>query len=160
MRTDDDGATRLEGDEDFVDCGGCRVGRRHDGGDHAKRLGDFDHAPIFVAGNHPHGLHRLDKGVDLLGGEQVFLNLVGDDPEAGFFHGETREGLCLGHCGGGDGVNDGIDLFLAELGQFEPGLPGPTGQSARFRDGGEIAVRRGRGGRTSAHFGRMRSTSV
>ena len=39
------------------------------------------------------GLHRPDEFVDALGREQVLLDLVGDDAEAGFLDGEPREFL-------------------------------------------------------------------
>ena len=61
---------------------------------------------VVVAGDHADGLHRPDESVDLLGGEEVLLNLVGDDAVAGFFDGQAGERLGLRRRGRGHGVDD------------------------------------------------------
>jgi hypothetical protein len=115
MRADHDRASSLHRDEDFVDRGRCRVRGGNDGGDDAEGLGDFNDAAIVVACDDADGLHRSDEVVDLLGAEQVLLDLVLDDPVAGFFDGKPRE--CFGVRGGrsSHGLDDGVNPFLAEF---------------------------------------------
>ena len=95
---------------------------------------------VVVAGDDADRLHRLDELVDLLGREEILLNLVGDDPVAGFLDGEARERFGLRRGGGGHRVDDRVDLFLVELGELEPGLLRAAGERARFGDGREIAI--------------------
>ena len=96
MRADDDGAARLQRDQHLIDRGGRRVGRRDDGRDDAERLGDLDDLPILDAVDHADGLHRPDELVDLSGGEQVLLDLVGDDAVAGLLDGQAGQRLGVG----------------------------------------------------------------
>ena len=140
VRAEDDRAARLERDQDLVDGGRRRVGRRNDGRDDAERLGDLDDPPIVVPRDDADGLHRPDELVDLLRAEQVLLNLVFDDAVAGFFDGEPREGFGLRRGRGGHRVDDGVDLLLAEFGELEPGLLGAARERARFGDRCEIAI--------------------
>ena len=100
MRAEDDGAARLDRDQDLVDGGRGRVGRRHDGGDDAERLGDLDDAGVFVARDDADRLHRPDEAGRPSASEEVLLNLVGDDAVAGFLDGEPRERLGLRGGGG------------------------------------------------------------
>ena len=79
------GAARLERDEDFVDRGGRRVRRGNDRGNHPKRFGDFNDAPILMPCDHTDRLHGADEVVDLLRREEIFLNLVFNDAVARFF---------------------------------------------------------------------------
>ena len=79
--------------------------------------------------------------INLLGAEQVLLNLVGDHAITGLFDGEARERLGLSRSGFGHRVDNGIDLGLAEVGQCEPGFLRTSGESARFGYRGEVAVR-------------------
>ena len=95
---------------------------------------------VLVAGDDADRLHRPDEVVDLLRGEEVLLNLVVDDAVAGLLDGEPGEGLGLRRGGGGHRVDDGVDLFLAELGELEPGLLGAAREGARLGDRGEVAV--------------------
>ena len=67
-------------------------------------------------------LHRPDELVDLLGREQVLLDLVGDDAVAGLLDRQARERLRLRRGGCGHRVDDGVDLFLRELGELRLGL--------------------------------------
>src|SRR4029079_14933980 len=83
MRADHDGAARLQRDEDLVDRRGRRVRRRDDGADDAERLRDLDDLAILEAADDADRLHRTDELVALLGGEEVLLDLVGDDAVAG-----------------------------------------------------------------------------
>ena len=95
---------------------------------------------VFVARDDADGLHRPDELVDALGGEQVLLDLVGDDAVAGFLDGEPRERLGLRRGGRGHRVDDGVDLLLGELGELEPCLLRAPRERARFGDRGEIAI--------------------
>ena len=139
MRAQDDGAARLDRDQDLVDRGRGGIGRRHDGGDDAERLGDLDDALVLVPRDDADRLHRLDELVDLLRGEEVLLNLVGDDAVAGFLDGEPGEGFGLRRGGGGHGVDDGVDFsWLNSASSSHACLARRA--SARFRDGGEVAI--------------------
>ena len=140
MRTQHDRASRLDGNQDLVDRRRGRVGRRDDGSDDAERLGNFDHAPVVVARNHADGFHRTDEAVHLLRGKKVLLDLVGDDPVAGFLDRQPGEGLGLSRRRVGHRVDDGVDALLAEFRQLEPRLLGPPRHGARFGDGGEIPI--------------------
>ena len=116
------------------------IGRRHDGGHDAKRLRDLDDPAVLVPRDDADRLHRTDEGVDLLGAEEVLLNLVFDDAVAGFLDGEPRERFSLRRRGGGHRVHDRVDALLTELGQFEPRLFGAAGQRASLGNGGEVAI--------------------
>ena len=137
---DDDRAARLERDEDLVDGGRGGVGRRHDRRHHTERFGDLDDAPGLVPGDDADSLHRLDEVVDRFRGEQVLLDLVFVDAKPCLVHSQTGKRLGVGGGGVGDGGDDGVDLFLGELGEFEPGLLGPSGERARLGNGGEVAI--------------------
>ena len=91
------------------------------------------------------GFHRPDEVVDLLGGEEVLLDLVGDDAVAGFLVRQPRERLGLRRDGGRHGVDDRVDLVLGQLRQRRRGLLGAARERARFADRGEVAIGRGRG---------------
>ena len=146
MGTHHNRATGLHGNENLVDSGRRRVRGRHHRGDDAERLRDLDHPFVFVAGDDADCLHRPNELVDVLRGEEIFLDLVGDDAVAGFFDGEARErlGLLCGCCG--HRVHDGVDLVLGEFRQLEPRLLGALRQRSCFRNRGEVAI--GLGGRT------------
>ena len=148
VRAQDNRATSFERDEDLVDGGGGRIGRRNDGGHDTKRLGDLDHAPILVPGNDADRLHRPDELVHLLRAEQVFLDLVFDDAVSRFFNSESCERFGLRSRRGGHRVDDCVDSRLIEFGDLEPRLLGPPSEGAGFRDRREIAIgwlRRARG---------------
>ena len=131
---------------------------------------------VFVARDDADRLHRPDEVVDLLRSEEVLLNLVGDDAVAGFFDGEPRERFGLRRGGRGHRVDDGVDAFLAELGELEPRLLGAARERARLGDRGQIAIGLRRDGRhrlcgpstagrrsgvlVLGPFGRIRSTSA
>jgi hypothetical protein len=70
--------------------------------------------------------------MDLLGAEEVFLNLVVDDAVARFLDGKSREGFGLSRCGGGHGINDGVDALLAEFSELGPGVFCATSERTRF----------------------------
>ena len=137
---EDDRAARLDGDQNLVDGRGRRVGRRHDGGDDAERLGDLDDLPVFDAIDDADRAHRPDEAVHALGREQVLLDLVGDHAEAGLLDGEARQRLRLRRHRRGHGVDDGVDAFLGELGELGLRLPRTAGELAGLLDGGEIAI--------------------
>ena len=145
MRADDDRAARLERDEDLVDRRGGRVRRRHDGRDDAERLGDLDDLAVVESLDDADGLHRPDEVVDLLRGEQVLLDLVGDDAVAGFFVGEAGERLGLGRDRGRHRVDDGVDLFLGELGERVGGLLRAARKGPRLVNGRQVAIGLSRG---------------
>jgi hypothetical protein len=140
MRAEDDRAPRLHGEQDLVDGGGGRVGGRDDRGDHAEGFGDLDDLLLVDPPHDPDGLHRADEVVDLLGREEVLLDLVGDDAVAGFLDGETGERFGLRRDGGGHRIHDGVDLFLGQLGQRRGGFPGTANERAGFADRREIAI--------------------
>ncbi len=112
MRTEHDRTARLDGDEDFVDRGRCRVGRRHDAGHDTERFGNLDDAHVLAARDDADGAHRPDERVDVLGRKPVLEHLVGDDAEAGFFDGHAREFFGARTHGCGHPVDDAIDLVL------------------------------------------------
>ena len=118
MRTDDDGASRLQRDENLVDRGRRRIGRRHDRGDDAERLGDLDDLAIFEPLQHADRPHRPDEPVHAIGGKLILLDLVGDDAESGFLDRELRERFALRRHGGSHRVDDGVDALLRELRNF------------------------------------------
>ncbi len=66
--------------------------------------------------------------------------LSGDVPVAGLFDGQAGQRLGLGQDGGGHRVDDGVHLFLRELGQDGLGRSGGAGQQSGLLDGGEIPV--------------------
>ena len=145
MRADDDGAARLERNQDLVDGGRGRVRGRHDRRDDAERLGDLDDLPILDPPDDPDRLHRADEAVDLVGGEEVLLDLVGDDAVARFLVRQAGERLGLGRGGLGHGIDDGVDLFLGELGEETRGLLRAAREGARFVNRGQVAIGLGRG---------------
>src|SRR5581483_9032294 len=153
--------TRLESDQDLVNGRGGGVGRRNDRGDNAERLGDLDHPPVFVPGDDADRAHRPDEAIDLVGGEEVLLDLVLDDAVARLLDGKPREPLRLGRRRRGHRIDNCVDLFLAELGELHPRLLGTAGERARLGDRGEIAVglRAALDGRHHAPLGRILSTS-
>ena len=106
---------------------------RDDRGDDAEGLGDLDDLAVFEAADDADRLHRPDEAVDLLGGEQVLLDLVGDDAVAGFFVGEAGQRLGLGGGGGGHRVDDGVDLLLGELGERRARPPWRGGRACALR---------------------------
>ena len=73
--------------------------------------------------------------------EQVLLDLVGDDAEAGFFDGQAGERFGLRRDRRGHRVDDGVDLRLGKLGEDELRFLGAARQRARLGDGREIFVR-------------------
>ena len=95
---------------------------------------------VFVARDDADRLHRPDEVVDLLGAEEVLLNLVGDDAEAGLFDGERGERLSLGRRGRRHRVDDRVDARLVELRQFEPRLLGARRERARLGNRRQVAV--------------------
>ena len=99
VRAEHDGASRFDGNQDLVDRRRRRVGGRDDGGDDAERLGDFDDALVIVPRDHADRFHRADEVVDLLRAEEVLLDLVGDEPVAGFLDGQPGECFGLARCG-------------------------------------------------------------
>ena len=111
---------------------------------------------FFVSSRRDHadGLHRPDELVDALGGEQVLLDLVGDDAEAGFLDGEPRQRLGLRPDGRRHRVDDAIDLFLREFGEDGARPFGALGQPPRFLGGSEVAVGQGRRRRHARAGGR------
>ena len=145
MRADHDRAARLERDQDLVDGGGRRVRGRDDRGDDAERLGDLDDLPVLDAPDDADRLHRPDEAVDLVGGEEVLLDLVGDDAVAGFLVRQPGEGLGLRRGGLRHRVDDGVDLFLGELGEEARGFLRAARERARFVNGGQVAIGLGRG---------------
>ena len=70
--------------------------------------------------------------------EQVLLDLVGDDAEAGLFDGEARQRLGVRRDRRGHGVDDGVDLRLGELG--EDGLRALRAARQRARLGNRCEV--------------------
>ena len=83
VRTQDGGATRLDGNEELVDRGRCRIRRGNDRGDHSKGLGYLDDASVLDASDHADRLHGADELVNLPRGEQVLRHLVGHDAVSG-----------------------------------------------------------------------------
>ena len=147
MRTDDDGASRLEGNQNLVDRRGSGVGRGRDRRDHTEGIGDFHDLAFLVAPHDADGAHRPDELEDLLGREEVLLDLVGHDPVAGLFHRQAREFLRTWPCRVGHGGDTAIDLFLRELGQRRGRLFGALRELPGFLNGGQITIG-GRGGRS------------
>ena len=90
-------------------------------------------------------LHRPDEVVDLLRGEEVLLDLVGDDAVAGFLVRQPGERLGLRRDGRRHGVDDRVDLLLGQLGERRRGLFGAPRERAGFADRGEVAIGLGRG---------------
>ena len=115
VRADDDRAARLDADQNLVDRGRGRIGRRHDRRDDAERLGDFDDLLRRRRGDDADRLHRPDELVHVLRPEQVLLNLVGDDAVGRLFDRQARERLGVRRGGRRHGVDDGVDLGLGEL---------------------------------------------
>ena len=140
MRADHDGAAGFQRDQNLVDRGRCRIGRRDDRSHHTERLGNFDDAAIVVPCDDADGLHRPNEAIDLLRAEEILLDFVFDNPVSGLFDGEPRECLSLGCRRGGHRVDDRVDAFLAELGELEPCLPGAPREGAGFGNRGEIAI--------------------
>ena len=91
VRTDDDRAARLDGNQDLVNRRGRWVRRRHDGADHAEWLRNLDDLAVVDPPDDAHGLDRFDEFVDPLRREQVLLDLVSDDPVAGLLMRELGE---------------------------------------------------------------------
>ena len=112
MRTENDHAASLDGDEDLVNGRRRRIGRRDDGRDDAERLGDLDDARRLVPRDDADGLHRPDEAVDLLRAEEVLLYLVGDDAVAGLVDRQPRKGFGLRRGRRGHRIDDRVDLFL------------------------------------------------
>ena len=85
-----------------------------------------------------------------VGREEVLLDLVGDDAEAGFFDGQARELFGARPRGGGHRVDDAIDLVLGELGEGGRGglarcaragaRRDPTGDWSRSAGAGASAI--------------------
>ena len=96
----------------------------------------------LVPGDDADGLHRPDELVDLLRGEQVLLDLVGDDAEAGLLDGQPGECLGLGVAAAAMASTIASIAFLSEFGELQPGLPWRGGQRARLGNRGQIAVGR------------------
>src|SRR5581483_8658622 len=166
MGAENDRAPRLDRDEDLVDGRRGGIGRGHDGRHDAERLRNLDHSPVLVASDDADRLHWPDELVDLLRGEEVLLDLVGDHAEAGFFDRQPRERLRVSGRRVGHRGDDGVDASLVELGELQPGVLCAARERPRFRDGSEVAVRRG-GGRAhgrglspAAWAGRIFSTSA
>ena len=87
-----------------------------------------------MPGDDADGFHRADEVVDLLGAEEVFLNLVGHHAVAGFLDRKACKGLGLRRGGGSHRVHYRVDFFLAEFGELEPRLLGAPGERAGFGD--------------------------
>jgi hypothetical protein len=146
MRADDDGAARLERDQDLVDRRGRRIGGRHDRGDDAEGLGDLDDLPLVVPADDADRTHRPDELVHALGREQVLLDLVGDDAVSGLFDRQAGELFGARPGRGRHRVDDAIDLILGELGEERRRLLGALREPARFLNGSEVAVSLGGSG--------------
>ena len=145
MRADDDRASRLERDQDLVDGRGRGVGRGDDCRDDAEGLGDLDDLAVLDSSDDADRLHRADEAVDLVGREEVLLDLVGDDAVARLLVSEPGERLRLGRRGLRHAVDDGVDLLLRELRQNSGRLLRAAREGARFVNGGEVAIALGRG---------------
>ena len=78
--------------------------------------------------------------MDALRGEEVFLDLVGDDAEAGLFDGESGQRFGLRRDRRGHGVDDGIDLCLRELGEDGLRLFRAARKRAGLGDGRQVLV--------------------
>ena len=147
MRADHDRAARLDRNQDLVDRRGRRVRRRHDRADDAERFRDLDDLAILDPADHADGFHRPDEVVDLLRGEEVLLDLVGDDAVAGFLVRETGERFGLRRDGRGHRVDE------RSICSWENSASAGAAAFARLRerpglgDGGEVAVRLGGGHR-------------
>ena len=140
MRTDDDGASRLQRDENLVDGGRRRIGRRHDRGDNAEGLGDLDDLPILQPLQHADRLHRPDESVHSLGCELILLDFVRNDAVSGFLHRELREQFALGRHSGRHRIDNRVDVLLRKLRDLHLRLPGPARERARLRHRSEIAI--------------------
>ena len=119
-----DGTPRLEGNQNLVDGGGRGIGGRYDARDDAEGLGNLDDLAIVEPLHDADGLHRPDELVDLLGREEILLDLVVDDAVAGFFGGKPGERFSLRGDGRRHGVDVGVDLILSAFGE---------GRGSRFR---------------------------
>jgi hypothetical protein len=140
MRAEHDRASCFERDQNLVDRRRRGIGGRHDRGDDAERLRDFDDATVVVARNDADRLHWPDEVIHLLRAEEILLDLVFDDAVAGFIDGESRERFGLRRGGGSHRIDNCVDALLAELGQLEPRLLRAPGESACLSDGGQIAI--------------------
>ena len=112
MRTDDDGAARLQRDQNLVDGGGGGIRGRDDRADDPERLGDLDDLAILEPIHDADRLHRPNEPIDRLRREQILLDFVGDDAEAGFLLCEPRERLRVRRHRRGHRIDDGVDLLL------------------------------------------------
>ena len=68
------------------------------------------------------------------------MNLVGDDAITGFLAGQSSERFGLRRRGLGHRVNNGVDLFLGQLGEEGSRLFGATRECSRFVNGGQVAI--------------------
>ena len=165
VRADHDRAARFERDQDLVDRRRRRVRGRDDRGDHPEGLGNLDDLALLVARDDADRAHRTDERVDLLGREEVLLNLVGDDAVGRFFDRKPRELLGARARRRGHRVDDAVDLFLAEFRERGRRRFGALRELPGFLNGREIAIgRSGHWRRTydalAPLFGSTRSTSA
>ena len=135
MRADHDRVAPLERDQDLVNRGGSRIGRRQDRRHHAHRHGDFDDALRSVFAHHADGLQRPDGFVHALRRKKVLQDLVLDHAIGGLFHRQARQLFRIGGGRGRHRVHDAVHLLLGEILEFEECLVGALDQFARFGDG-------------------------
>ena len=106
VRADDDRTAGLQRDEDLIYSRRRRVRGRDDRGDDAEGFGDLDDFAVLESVDDADRLHRPDELVHLTRAEEVFLNLVFDDPVARLFDGQPCERLGVGRDGLGHGADD------------------------------------------------------
>ena len=118
MRADDDSVSGFQTDKRLENRGGCGVGRRDYGGDHADRLGDFLCAVNGVLLNNAAGLDISVGIIDVFGGKVILYHLVLDNAHSRLLNSHfcQRQTRAVG-CGGG-GKKNPVDLLLREQGKF------------------------------------------
>ena len=90
--------------------------------------------------DHADRLHRADEVVDLLRGEEVLLDLVGDDAVAGLLVREPGERLGVRRHRRRHGVDDRVDLLLGEFSEGGRGRFGAARERAGSLHRSEIAI--------------------